>query len=91
MPRVVEHHDHLMGEEVASSAPHASRRLLSRAVACVALLRAAKQASKTLTQSSPNGLLVAARELLRNPPDSVASPDVLRQWRDDVNRLLILA
>jgi len=35
--------------------------------------------------------LVAARELLRNPPDPAALPDVLRQWRDDVDRLLNLA
>jgi hypothetical protein len=35
--------------------------------------------------------LVAARELLRNPPDPAASPDVLRQWRDDLDRLLNLA
>jgi hypothetical protein len=63
MPRVVEHHDHPMGEEVASSAPHASHRLPS----------------------------VAAKELLRNRPDLAASPDVLRQWRDDIDHLLNLA
>jgi hypothetical protein len=34
---------------------------------------------------------VAARELLHNPPNPAASPDVLRQWRDDVDRLLNLA
>jgi hypothetical protein len=43
------------------------------------------------TQPAPNGPLVAARELLRNPPDPAASPDVLRQWRDDLDRLLNLA
>jgi hypothetical protein len=42
-------------------------------------------------QPAPNGPLVAARELLRNPPDPAVSPDVLRQWRDDVDRLLNLA
>jgi hypothetical protein len=35
--------------------------------------------------------LVAARELLHNPPDTAASPDMLRQWRDDVDHLLNLA
>jgi hypothetical protein len=35
--------------------------------------------------------LVAAKELLCNPPDAAASPDVLRQWHDDVDRLLNLA
>ena len=32
-----------------------------------------------------------ARELLRNPPAAAATPDALRQWRDDVDRLLHLA
>jgi hypothetical protein len=34
---------------------------------------------------------MAARELLRNPLGEAASPDVQRQWRDDVDRLLNLA
>ena len=38
-----------------------------------------------------SGPLLAARELLRNPPDLAASPDVMRQWRDDIDRLIILA
>ncbi|XP_025813054.1 general transcription factor IIF subunit 1-like [Panicum hallii] len=42
-------------------------------------------------QPAPNGPLVAARELLRNPSDPVASLDVLRQWHDNVNCLLNLA
>jgi hypothetical protein len=40
---------------------------------------------------APNGPLVAARELLRNPPGEAASPDTQRQWRDDVDCLLNLA
>jgi hypothetical protein len=40
---------------------------------------------------APIGPLVAARELLRNPPGEAASPDTRRQWRDDVDRLLNLA
>jgi hypothetical protein len=40
---------------------------------------------------APNGPLMAARELLRNPPGEVASPDAQRQWHDDVDRLLNLA
>jgi hypothetical protein len=91
MRRVVEHHDHSMGEKMASSASHASHRPPSRVVARVALQHAAEQASKALLQPAPNGPLVAARELLHNPPDVAASPDVLRQWRDDVDRLLNLA
>jgi hypothetical protein len=91
MPQVVEHHDHPMGEEVASSAPHASCCLPPRVVARIALQRATEQASLAPMQPAPNGPLVAARELLRNPPDPVASPDVLRQWCDNLDRLLNLA
>jgi hypothetical protein len=32
--------------------------------------------------------LSAARELLRHPPSSTASPGAMKQWRDDVDRLL---
>jgi hypothetical protein len=91
MPRVVEHHDHPMGEEVASSAPRASRRPPSRVVASVAPQRDAEQAFRALSHPAPNGPLLAARELLHNPPDAAASPDALRQWRDDVDHLLNLA
>jgi hypothetical protein len=44
-----------------------------------------------LSQPVPNRPLAAARELLRNPPGAAASPDVQRQWRDDIDRLLNLA
>jgi hypothetical protein len=91
MAREVEHHDHLMGEEVASSMPHASRRPPSRVAAHVAPQRAAEHASVTLWQPAPNGALAAARELLHNPPGLAASPDAQRQWCDDVNCLLNLA
>jgi hypothetical protein len=32
-----------------------------------------------------------ARELLRHPPSSTASPGAMKQWRDDVDRLLGMA
>jgi len=35
--------------------------------------------------------MAAAREWLHNAPATAASPDTLRQWRDDVDRLLHLA
>jgi hypothetical protein len=35
--------------------------------------------------------LSAARELLRHPPSSTASPGAMKQWRDDVDRLLGMA
>jgi hypothetical protein len=37
------------------------------------------------------GALSAARELLRHPPRSTASPGAMKQWRDDVDRLLGMA
>ena len=53
--------------------------------------RAAEQASKAATPPMSSGPLLAARELLRNLPDPAALPEVLRQWRDNVDRLLNLA
>jgi hypothetical protein len=91
MPQLAELHDHPMGEEVASSAPLASRRPPSRVVAPVAPQRAAGQSSQAVLQPTQTGPLMAARELLHNPPGAVASPDALRQWRDYVDRLLNLA
>jgi hypothetical protein len=87
----VEHHDHLMGQEVASSMPHASRCPPSRVVARIVPQRAAEHASVAQSQPVPNGPLAAARELLRNPPSTTASPDAQRQWRDNVDRLLNMA
>jgi hypothetical protein len=49
-----------------------------------------ERASVVQSLPAPNGPLVAARELLRNPPGEAASPDAQRQWRDDVDRLLNL-
>jgi hypothetical protein len=85
------HHDLLLGEEVASSTPHASRRPPSRGAARAALQRPAERASMAQSVPAPNGPLMAARELLRNPPGEAALPDAQRQWRDDVDRLLNLA
>jgi hypothetical protein len=69
--------------------PHAAPP--SRVAARVAPQRAVQQASMALSQPTPNGPLVAARELLHNPSVTAASPEVLRQWRDDIDCLLNLA
>jgi hypothetical protein len=37
------------------------------------------------------GALSVARELLRHPPSSTASPGAMKQWHDDVDRLLGMA
>jgi hypothetical protein len=73
MVQIVEHRgltpeDFLMEEEVASSMPRGSNRPVSGAAA----VRAA-QTSRALSRAAP-GALSAARELLRHPPSSVASP-----------------
>jgi hypothetical protein len=84
------HNDLLLGEEVASTTPHVSRRPTSRA-ARVAPQRAAVRASVAQPVPAPHGPLMAVKELLCNPPGEAASPDAQRQWRDDVDRLLNLA
>jgi hypothetical protein len=48
------------------------------------------QTSRTPSRAAP-GALSAVRELLRHPPSSTASPGAMKQWRDDVDRLLGMA
>jgi hypothetical protein len=43
------------------------------------------------TSRAAPGALSAARKLLRHPPSSTASLGAMKQWRDDVNRLLGMA
>jgi hypothetical protein len=50
----------------------------------------AAQTSRTKSRAAP-GALSAARELLRHPPSSTASPGAMKQWRDDVDQLLGMA
>jgi hypothetical protein len=84
--------DFLMEEEAASSAPLSS----SRPGPGAAVVRPARQhtptqASRTPSGVAPAGALSAARELLRHPPSPMASPGAMKQWRDDVDRLLSMA
>jgi len=53
--------------------------------------RAAEHAPRAPAQVALSEQLAAARELLRNPPELAVSPDVMRQWCDDIDRLIILA
>src|SRR6185437_15662481 len=90
-----------MTEGVASSTPHATRVPAPGATVPVeqppsAAVRAARQResgrpSRAPSEAASGGALAAARELLFNPPAATASPDALRQWLDDVDRLLHLA
>jgi hypothetical protein len=61
-----------------------------------AAMHAAQQHTPAHTSRAPSraahcGALSAARELLRNPPSSTASSGAMRQWREDVDRLLGMA
>ena len=91
MARIVEFHDHPMREGTATPAPQASRRPTPRAAAHGAQQHAEEHAPRAPAQVAPSEPLAAARELLRNPPELAVSPDVMRQWRDDLDRLIILA
>jgi hypothetical protein len=50
----------------------------------------AAQTSRTPSRAAP-GALSVARELLLHPPSSMASLGAMRQWRDNVDRLLGMA
>jgi hypothetical protein len=96
MVQIVEHRaetseDFLVEEEAASSTPQVSNRPVSGAAAAQAARQhTPAQASRTPTRAAP-GALSAARELLHHPPSSTASPGAMKQWRDDVDRLLGMA
>jgi hypothetical protein len=78
-------------EEVASSAPRVSNSPVTGAAAVhAAQQHTPAQASRTSSRAAP-GALSAARELLRHPPSSTASSGAMKQWHDDVDRLLGMA
>jgi hypothetical protein len=94
--QIIEHRDlipedFLMEKEAASSMPRSSNRPATGAAA----MHAAQQLTHVQTSRAPSraapGALSAARELLRNPPSSTASSGAMRQWREDVDRLLGMA
>jgi hypothetical protein len=83
--------DFLVEEEVVSSTP----QVPNHPVPGTAAVHAARQHTTMQTSRTPSraapGALSAARELLRHPPSSTASPGAMQQWRDDVDRLLGMA
>jgi hypothetical protein len=94
--QIVEHRaetleDFLVEDEAASSTP----RVPNRPVLGIAAVHAAQQHTTAQTSRTPSraapGALSAARELLRHPPSSMASPGAMKQWCDDVDRLLGMA
>jgi hypothetical protein len=93
MVRIIEHRaktseDFVMEQEVVSSAP----RVLDRPDSGTAAVHAVQQhtptqASRTPSRAAPTALS-AARELLRHSPSPTASPGAMKQWCDDIDRLL---
>jgi hypothetical protein len=83
--------DFLVEEEAVSSTPQVSNRPMPD----IAAVHAARQHTTAQTSRTPSrvapGALSAARELLRHPPSSTASPGAMKQWQDDVDRLLGMA
>jgi hypothetical protein len=96
MVQIVEHRaetsgDFLVEEEAASSTPQVPNRPVSGTTAVhAARQHATAQTSRTPSRAAP-GALSTARELLRHPPSSTASPGTMKQWRDDIDRLLGMA
>jgi hypothetical protein len=96
MVQIIEHHaetlvDFAVEAEAASSTP----QVPNHPVPGTAAMHAARQHTAAQTSRTPSratlGALSAARELLRHPPSSTASPGAMKQWRDDVDRLLGMA
>jgi hypothetical protein len=95
MVQIIEHRDlpedFLMEEKAASSMPRGSNRPAPGATAVhAAQQHTPAQTSRAPSRAAPRTLSIA-RELLRHPPSSTASPRAMKQWRDDVDRLLGMA
>jgi hypothetical protein len=96
MVRIVEHRaETLMDFEVEEEAASSTPLVPNRPVPGAATVHAARQHTAAQTSRTPSratpGALSAARELLRHPPSSTASLGAMKQWRDDVDRLLGMA
>jgi hypothetical protein len=95
MVHIVEHHDFMpedfmVEEEVASSTPRATNRPAPGAAAVHSAQQHTPAQTSRASRAMP-GALSVARELLHHPPSSTASPGAMKQWRDDVDRLLSMA
>jgi hypothetical protein len=93
MVHIVEHHDFLpedfvVEEAAASSTPRATNLPTPGATTTMHSAQQHTPAQTSRASRAAPGALSAARELLRHPPSSTASPGAMKQWRDDVDRLL---
>jgi hypothetical protein len=96
MVHIVEHHDFLpedfvVEEAAASSTPRATNLPAPGAATAVHSAWQHTPAQTSRTSRAASGALSVARELLRHPPSSTASPGAMKQWRDDIDRLLGMA
>jgi hypothetical protein len=93
---IIEHHDFMpedfmVEEAAASSTPWATNLLAPGAAAAVHSARQHTPVQTSRASRVAPGALSAARELLHHPPSSTASPGAMKQWWDDVDRLLGMA
>jgi hypothetical protein len=96
MVHIIEHHDFLpedfmVEEAVASSTPRATNLPVPDTAADVHSARQHNPTQTSRMSRAAPGALSAAREFLRHPPSSTVSPGAMKQWRDDVDRLLGMA
>jgi hypothetical protein len=96
MVHIIEHHDFLpedfvVEEAAASTTPRATNLPAPGAATVVHSARQHTPAQTSRMSRAAPGALSAARELLRHPPSSTTSPGAMKQWRDDVDRLLGMA
>jgi hypothetical protein len=96
MVHIVEHHDFLpedfmVEEAAASSTPRATNLPGPSATTDVHSARQHTPAQTSRASRATPGALSAARELFRHPPRSTTSPKAMKQWRNDVDRLLGMA
>jgi hypothetical protein len=95
MVHIIEHHDFMpedfpVEEEAASSTPWAANRPAPGAATVLSARQHTPAQTSRASRAAP-GALSTARELLRHPPSSMALPGAMKQWRDDVDRLLGIA
>jgi hypothetical protein len=81
----------MLEEEAASSTPRATNLPAPGAAAAMHSARQHTPTQASRASRAAPGALSAARELLRHPLSSTASPSAMKQWRDDVDRLLGMA
>jgi hypothetical protein len=79
-----------VGEEAASYTPRATNLPAPGATAVHSTRQHTPAQTSRASRAAP-GALSATKELLRHPPSSMASPGAMKQWRDDVDRLLGMA